>query len=363
MPRSPTVYSLPPGTTPQVPDTPISSSMFNAAMNDVEQTFNTVQPVAYGGNGVTDNKPLTNSFGLKDSTDTTKRVAFDASGITPATTRTMTVPNYDGVVSVNAKGSDIASASTVDIGRAGGDFVDITGTTTINSFGTAGIGLERTLRFTGALTVTYNATSLILAGGSNAYTYPGMTMVLRSLGSGNWVEIARSGVYIPLMAGALSNQADLAILGFPSGVRLLKIYLSNVSPVLNGQNLQFRASTNGGTSYDSSANAYWYSQDRSSSGGGAPVNPGGLDTRIILTSTIANTASAQFATGEITIYNPGVNQNCSMTFRFAQIDTAGNYTTTSGGGAFRSPVAANAFQISFLSGNLNSGQYTVEYRL
>lgn len=51
MPRSPTIYTLPPGTTPQVPDTPISSTMFNAAMNDIEQTFNTAQPVAYGGTG------------------------------------------------------------------------------------------------------------------------------------------------------------------------------------------------------------------------------------------------------------------------------------------------------------------------
>lgn len=51
MPRSPSTYSLPPGTTPQVPNTVISSSMFTAFADDVAQTFNTVQPEAYGGTG------------------------------------------------------------------------------------------------------------------------------------------------------------------------------------------------------------------------------------------------------------------------------------------------------------------------
>lgn len=53
MPRSGinSTYSLPPNTDNQVPNTPISSSMFNAAMDDIEQTFNTVQPEAYGGTG------------------------------------------------------------------------------------------------------------------------------------------------------------------------------------------------------------------------------------------------------------------------------------------------------------------------
>ena len=66
-------------------------------------------------------------------------------------------PNYTGV-----KSSNLASASTVNIGAATGDYIHITGTTTITSFGTIAAGVERTLVFDGALTLTHNATSLIL---------------------------------------------------------------------------------------------------------------------------------------------------------------------------------------------------------
>jgi hypothetical protein len=43
------------------------------------------------------------------------------------------------------------------------------------------------LRFSGALTLTYNATSLILPGAANITTAAGDTLEAVSLGSGNWV--------------------------------------------------------------------------------------------------------------------------------------------------------------------------------
>jgi len=87
----------------------------------------------------------------------------------------------------NAKGSDIASASTTDIGAATGEFVDVTGTTTITSLGTVAAGIVRTVRFTGALTLTHNATSLILPGAANITTAANDRAEFRSLGSGNWL--------------------------------------------------------------------------------------------------------------------------------------------------------------------------------
>lgn len=86
----------------------------------------------------------------------------------------------------NAKGSDIASASTTDIGAATGEFIDVTGTTTITALGTIAAGIVRTVRFTGALTLTHNATSLILPGSANITTANGDVAMFRSLGSGNW---------------------------------------------------------------------------------------------------------------------------------------------------------------------------------
>lgn len=84
------------------------------------------------------------------------------------------------------KGSDIASATTTDIGAATGNVVDVTGTTTITGLGTVQAGTTRIVRFTGALTFTHNATSLILPGAANITTASGDVAVMVSLGSGNW---------------------------------------------------------------------------------------------------------------------------------------------------------------------------------
>jgi len=82
---------------------------------------------------------------------------------------------------------DLASATTTDLGAQTTDNLRITGTTTITGFGTAANGVTRHLRFAGALTLTHNATSLILPGGANITTAAGDTGTAKSLGAGNWV--------------------------------------------------------------------------------------------------------------------------------------------------------------------------------
>lgn len=84
------------------------------------------------------------------------------------------------------KGADIASAGTTNLANATGWYLDITGTTTITAFGTVNAGQMFMLRFTGALTLTHNATSLILPGGASKTTAAGDVAFMMSLGSGNW---------------------------------------------------------------------------------------------------------------------------------------------------------------------------------
>ncbi len=81
----------------------------------------------------------------------------------------------------------VASAATCDLGAAGSLFVQITGTTTITSFGTAPNCL-RFVRFAAALTLTHNATSLILLGGASRTTAAGDAGIYASDASGNWRE-------------------------------------------------------------------------------------------------------------------------------------------------------------------------------
>lgn len=84
----------------------------------------------------------------------------------------------------------VASAATTDIGAASSVNVAISGTTTITSLGTAAAGTYRQGRFTGILTLTHNATSLILPNnGSNITTAANDRFGAYSLGSGNWLVL------------------------------------------------------------------------------------------------------------------------------------------------------------------------------
>jgi hypothetical protein len=94
------------------------------------------------------------------------------------------------------KGADIASAATTDLGAVQGYSHDITGTVTITSFGTVAAGIPKIVKFEGALTLTHNATSLILPGGENITTADGDIGFFISEGSGNWrcISFARAAV-------------------------------------------------------------------------------------------------------------------------------------------------------------------------
>lgn len=81
-----------------------------------------------------------------------------------------------------AHGADIASASTINLSTATGNLVDVTGTTTITAV-TLMEGAERTVRFTGVLTLT-NGASLVLPGGANITTAAGDFAKFRGYGSG-----------------------------------------------------------------------------------------------------------------------------------------------------------------------------------
>lgn len=82
---------------------------------------------------------------------------------------------------------DIASAATTNLSTITSYHVRVTGTTTITSFGTATAGAWRLLRFAGALTLTHNATSMILPGSANITTAANDCCLALSLGSGNWI--------------------------------------------------------------------------------------------------------------------------------------------------------------------------------
>jgi hypothetical protein len=98
--------------------------------------------------------------------------SFTAASTTEVLTGTDTSKGVtpDSLAALWEKGSNVASAATVSLGEGG--LFHITGTTTITDidFATAKDGRSAWLIFDGALTLTHNATTLILPGGANITT-------------------------------------------------------------------------------------------------------------------------------------------------------------------------------------------------
>jgi hypothetical protein len=146
----------------------------------------------------------------------------------------------------------LASASAVDLGVAEQSAITISGTTTITSFGSsAPKGAIKFLTFSGVLTLTYNATSLIVPGAANIATAAGDTAIVEHLGSGNWrvivyqraaggvsltdgdkgdIVVSGSGATWTIDNGAVTNAklagsialSKLAITGTPDGTKFIR---------------------------------------------------------------------------------------------------------------------------------------------
>lgn len=123
--------------------------------------------------------------------------AWVIEGIIDVTNGVWTPPVGGGIGS-------LASAATTNLGSVPQAYKTISGTTTITSFGSsAAVGSIHALNFTGALTITYNATSLIVPSAANITTVAGDIAIATYLGSGNW----RILVYAPANGNSLITTA------------------------------------------------------------------------------------------------------------------------------------------------------------
>lgn len=182
----------------------------------------------------------------------------------------------------------IASAATTSIGTLPGMYVEVTGTTTITSLGPAREGIIKFLRFNGVLTLTHNATSLILKGGASRNTVAGDTGVYVSLGSGNWVELAfdkASGeATVPPVIPASAGKLD---------VRRNRIV--NHDMRVSQENGTTSGTTNGYHPVDQWAEYFVTSAGTLTVAQVASVTPAGSPNRLRATVT---TADASLAAGE-----------------------------------------------------------------
>ena len=100
-----------------------------------------------------------------------------------ARTGSVVLTASDLATSVFGPFTALASAATTDLSTITTVGASITGTTTITAF--AGNNLLRVVKFAGILTLTYNATTLILPGAASITTAAGDTAIVLTDASGN----------------------------------------------------------------------------------------------------------------------------------------------------------------------------------
>ena len=113
------------------------------------------------------------------------------------------VASPDAIAALWEQGADVASAGTVSLGEGG--YFNITGTTTITDidFGTDKAGRKAWVKFAGALTLTYNASTLILPTAATITTAAGDTACFVSEGS----DVVRCVAYQRASGAALVSSS------------------------------------------------------------------------------------------------------------------------------------------------------------
>jgi len=230
--------------------------------------------------------------------------------------------------------TNAAAASTVDLGTIGSHNVNITGTTSITSFGSSASTAQPYYRltFAGATTLTYNATSLITPGVANIVTAANDTATALYLGSGNWQIVGyqrasgaavvnptplcgANGLVVTNNAGtpntSIDITADSAVLINPTGN--VPIYFTSVSVTINLTTTGANALDTGALGNNTFYHHYLISNGStvaglSSTSATAPTMPGGYSYLCRVGTSKTNGSALMYGftqTGNTTQYKVG----------------------------------------------------------
>jgi hypothetical protein len=198
------VYSVPPGTE-GAPNTTILSAAYNAFLSDLVADLNAARPVSAGGTG--GNSAIT---------------------------------GWDGLAT---KGTDIASASSINLNTATGPSLTITGTATIATV-TLAEGKVRLVRAGGAFTLDASANLLVNGSSTTDLTVTAEDLLLFRGGASSVVSVARLNTVPNFAQDVVITSTDAGAGAGP----LLTLYRNSASPAASdamGQ-IQFSGKDAGG---------------------------------------------------------------------------------------------------------------------
>ena len=252
-----------------------------------------------------------------DGTDNTKRALFDLSGITTATDRIITLPNYDmNLAEVDANVDDLVTLSGV-----------AENSTNLGTFTGTTIADNETIK--GALQDLEDAVEL------RRLEYLGTSGAISSAAS---VEFTTSG-------------------WFDGTYKELIFKFIDVLPATDSTRLDLLASTDGGSTY-LGGTSYTFTHNGRSGSSASAASATGAQFRLI-TGAFQGNGTEETYSGTVILFNASSGKYKDVKVDSTYVADDGSITVTSGGGQISTTSAVDAVKLQYNSGNIASGEIRV----
>ena len=342
-------------------------------------------------------------FAVYDNGDPTKKIALEASAITTATTRTISMPDKDvslatatttneGIVSELATNAEAQAKSDTSRVLTPSNLAALTASTTFEGLVELATDAEAVAVTATNRAVTPANLAAVFAsppalGSTAAAAVTGTTITANTkiatdgdndcdIGDGTnaFKDIYIQGdmyfdadnsytqdnyCWVPISSSTASSSAAIDFV--LSGYDQFMVVFEGVYPATDGQGILFRTSQNGGSSFDAGSNNYVYIQIvNTTTFGSSTVNNSTSSTAIRMSSSVGNTALESMS-GFVHIIDPLSATLPTKTYSQLFFDEAGTTNKLrqemSAGRRANSAHATDAIRFLMASGNISAGTF------
>jgi len=262
-------------------------------------------------------------------------------------------------------GADVSSATSLPLVKDG-TFVDVTGTTTVTSFASTGVGSMICIQFDGALILTHHSSDLILPGGANITTAAGDIGIFYEYASGDYrcvsYQVAANapgsgGGFEYVSSATASGSSTIAFTGLSTGydyqIQITGYYASG-----SGIWARMRFGVTGPT-YRTSG----YQAVGAGLTAGASATGNGSTIYCPIFNAAMGDAAGEIAGGVVTIIDPA-NSGTETSYHgnswiYNHVPTMHSGVT---GGWYDSNEAHTAIQFDQVSGTMTAGKFDLYKR-